>query len=259
MAISAAIFLFLMLLRILNEQENIFKEIRKGTRDLMDTGEKLHSMYSLAENLIEKIKQARPPISSQPFSEVDLISQDLVTKNIKKIEGIASEIRVLISKLSSIPASDAPSRPNDSSLAISQLIADQKSLNPEIPKLQKGLDQILADLKRTNLLAFNNVSSNKELEDKLENYQRMVIKAREKSRVSENTIAELESEISLLKSKNSNTNVEPNDTIEQLKSELKKVNLEKSTLIQKVESLSSEINRTKIEKDFIEDKFIEIS
>lgn len=259
LGVFAALLLVYMLFRVLNEQDKIFKEIRSGTKNLMNAGEKLNNMFSLAESLIEKIKEVRPSNFSQPTYEIDLLSQDLVTRNIKKMENIASEIKNLIQTLNSTPPDKLPRWVNDNAQAVSQLLAEQKILAPDINKLQKSLDQIVIDLKRTNYLTANSSSTYKDLEQKLENYQGMVMKAREKARHAETTIAELELEISQLKSNNQSTNYEPNSMVEQLQNELRTVTLEKSTLAQKVESLTSEINRTKIEKDFIEDKFIELS
>jgi len=257
--ILAAIIIVYMLYNVLNEQDKIFKEVRSGTKNLMDAGEKLINMYSLAESLIEKIKEARTYSPSESTYEIDLLSQDLVTKNIKKMENLASEIINLTQVLNSTPTDKLPGWVNDNAQAVSQLLSEQKILAPEFNKLQKSLDQIILDLKRTAYLTNNNSGTQKDLEQKLENYQAMVMKAREKSRNAEATIAELESEIYRLRANNESKNPEPNIVVEQLQNELKKVSLEKSTLEQKVESLIGEINRNKIEKEFIEDKFIELS
>jgi len=257
--ILAAIIIVYMLYNVLNEQDKIFKEVRSGTKNLMDAGEKLINMYSLAESLIEKIKEARTYSPSESTYEIDLLSQDLVTKNIKKMENLASEIINLTQVLNSTPTDKLPGWVNDNAQAVSQLLSEQKILAPEFNKLQKSLDQIILDLKRTAYLTNNNSGTQKDLEQKLENYQAMVMKAREKSRNAEATIAELESEIYRLRANNESKNPEPNIVVEQLQNELKKVSLEKSTLEQKVESLMGEIDRNKIEKEFIEDKFIELS
>jgi chromosome segregation ATPase len=257
--ILAVLLILYMLFSVLNEQDKIFKEIRSGTKNLMDAGDRLKSMYSLAESLIEKIKEARTSIPSQSTYEIDLLSEDLVTKNIKKMENLASEIINLTEILNSTPTDKLPGWVNDNSQVVSQLLSEQKILAPEINKLQKSLDQIILDLKRNNYLTTNNSSAYRDLEQKLETYQGMVMKAREKSRHAEATIAELESEIYRLRANNQSKNLEPNIIVEQLQNELRKVNLEKSTLAQTVESLMGEINRTKIEKEFIEEKFIELS
>ena len=209
--------------------------------------------------MIEKIKEARTSIPSQSTFEIDLLSEDLVTKNIKKMENLASEIINLTEILNSTPTDKLPGWVNDNAQVVSQLLSEQKILAPEINKLQKSLDQIILDLKPNNYLTTNNSSAYRDLEQKLETYQGMVMKAREKSRLAESTIAELESEIYRLRANNQSKNLEPNIIVEQLQNELRKVNLEKSTLAQTVESLMGEINRTKIEKEFIEEKFIELS
>jgi chromosome segregation ATPase len=175
------------------------------------------------------------------------------------MENLASEIINLTEILNSTPTDKLPGWVNDNAQVVSQLLSEQKILAPEINKLQKSLDQIILDLKRNNYLTTNNSSAYRDLEQKLETYQGMVMKAREKSRHAESTIAELESEIYRLRANNQSKNLEPNIIVEQLQNELRKVNLEKSTLAQTVESLMGEINRTKIEKEFIEEKFIELS
>jgi chromosome segregation ATPase len=257
--ILAVLLILYMLFSVLNEQDKIFKEIRSGTKNLMDAGDRLNNMYSLAESLIEKIKEARTSIPSQSTYEIDLLSEDLVTRNIKKMENLASEIINLTEILNSTPTDKLPGWVNENAQVVSQLLSEQKIIAPEINKLQKSIDQIILDLKRNNYLTTNNSSAYRDLEQKLETYQGMVMKAREKSRHAESTIAELESEIYRLRANNQSKNLEPNIIVEQLQNELRKVNLEKSTLAQTVESLMGEINRTKIEKEFIEEKFIELS
>ena len=153
--IVAAFLLVYMLFRILNEQESIFKEIRNGTKNLIESGEKLHNMYSLAESLIEKINDVRFSDSSQSISEVDFIAQDLLTKNFNKFENIASEIKKLIQTMNMSSADELPRWLNDNGSMVNKLIAEQKMLAPDIVKLQKSLDQILLSLKRN--LSYENI------------------------------------------------------------------------------------------------------
>ena len=261
LVVGALISLVYMLFRILNEQENIFKEIRNSIKNLTDAGEQLNSMYSLSERLLERIKDARTSIPFQSPNEVDLISNDMMTKNIRKIESIASEMKALIDTMKSQSPDDLKRWLNNTSQGISQLLADQKNLGSDIFKLQKILDQndFEGGLKRTSYANLDDSNAYTELQQKIENYQTMIMKSREKSRDAANRIAELESEVALLKSKNENTGSETNDMLEQLQNEMKKVALEKSSLTLKLESLADEIKRTKIEKNFIEDKFIELT
>lgn len=258
---SAVIFLVTMLFRILSAQDKIYQEIRNGTGDLVQAGNRLHSMYSLAENLITQIKTSASAASipDQAIEAVADISEELLSEKLRKFEGIASDMRGLMnSMLTAAPDKLTPWRESNSQ-SINKLLAEQHELVPDIAKLQRCLDKMAIDLKRANHLAVSENESNEELKKKIETYQTMVIKARERSKAAETTAAALQSEVNLLNKKNERLSIENSSIGAKLEEEMAKIRSENAVLLRKIEDLNGEISRTNIEKNFIEDKFIELS
>lgn len=257
--LSTICFLVYMLLRILKEQENTHHELSLGTHDLIEAGHKLHSMYALAESLANNNSSGpRNYLSEGLEQSLSELSDSVITESLNKLERTTSEMKTLVQDLLSTPTEHLPAWKETHNNKIEMLLATNESLAPEITKLQTTLDQTVKEVKRLGLKIFEPDNS-AATQPKLETYQKMLMQARERARVAENSLMALEAEALGFKNKMETSLVETNEIIANQQLEISKMRNEKNSLTERMIALENELKRTNIEKGFIEDKFIELS
>lgn len=255
--LTSQIFLVYMLLRILSDQDKTYKEIRKGTSDLIEAGKKLNRMFSIAErlaerNLNEKVARSKPDESSSPFEQQ-------LEASLKKIEELVSQAFAVVENVAELPPSEIPRWRDSNIQSMQKIMADQQLLRPEIAKIQDLLYRLSKEIRRGPVTGVTDTELASEQEQTIKSYQEMLIKTRERAKSAESKTELLQSEIDLLNKKNNEITAQNLEEVNALKDEIKKINDERTSLIRNMDALTNEILRTKIEKNFIEERFIEIS
>lgn len=255
--LGSQVFLVYMLLRILSDQDKTYKEIRSGTNDLIEAGKKLNRMFSIAErlaerNLNEKVTISKTDESNSPFEQQ-------LEASLKKIEQLISQAFAVVENVAELPPSDIPRWRDSNMQSMQKIMADQQLLRPEIAKIQDILYRLSKEIRRGPATGVADTELPNEQEQTIKSYQEMLIKTRERAKSAESKANLLQSEIDLLNKKNNEMTAQSLEELNALKDEIKKINDERTSLIRNMDALTNEILRTKIEKNFIEDRFIELS
>lgn len=254
--IGGVVYLVYMLISIMNQQEKIFAEIRKGHGDLLSAGERLSHMFGIAEEFMQLAKKPPVPAKHQPKEE-NTSNDD----SLQKFETIMAEMRGLVNTIKGSLEEELGKQlqriPNISVEKIASMT--QPELTTELNHMNRAIDRVLQDIKRHNHLLNEDNETIKDLKQKIESYQRVIMQSREKTKAAEATIANLEKQIAQLQMAPAETRIEHVSGDEKLKKDLEQLLIEREILKQQVEKLQDEMSRTMIEKDFIENRFIELS
>ena len=240
--IGGVVYLVYMLISIMNQQEKIFAEIRKGHGDLLSAGERLSHMFGIAEEFMQLAKKPPVPAKHQPKEE-NTSNDD----SLQKFETIMAEMRGLVNTIKGSLEEELGKQlqriPNISVEKIASMT--QPELTTELNHMNRAIDRVLQDIKRHNHLLNEDNETIKDLKQKIESYQRVIMQSREK--------------IAQLQMAPAETRIEHVSGDEKLKKDLEQLLIEREILKQQVEKLQDEMSRTMIEKDFIENRFIELS
>lgn len=256
--LGAELFLVYMLLRILSDQDKTYKEIRNGTKDLIDAGKKLHSMFSIAERLAERKLNESTPYAKPVENNINRQLEQQITEGLEKLERLMNETFALTHNMMTAPSA-APRGQDASMQSLQKLINDQQLLKPELTKIQESLYRLSKNLSLAPSSAMSVAENTEEQQQTIKSYQEMLIKTRERAKDAEQKLGLLRAEIDQQSKRNEKIIADNADEIDFLKQEVKKISDERTSLIRNMDALTNEILRTKIEKDFIEDRFIELS
>lgn len=255
--LASEIFLIYMLFRILSDQDKTYQEIRSGTADLIAAGKKLHSMFSMAEKLAQQKNNDHKPAPTSSEDNYNAFFEEQVKESLRKLEALMMEVFSLTDNMMEEPSSELPRWRDSNQQSIQKIIADQQLLKPEISKIQDSIYWLSKELKRASA---NNVvhAGNGNEQQTIKSYQEMLIKTRERAKNAEQNLQELESQFDFVRKDHEKILAENAEEIESLKGEIKKINDERTSLIRNMDALTNEILRTKVEKEFIENRFIEL-
>lgn len=254
--IGGVVYLVYMLISILNQQEKIFEEIKKGQSDLIGAGQRLNNMFGIAEEFMQMAK--KPPAPPKQVAKEDKNNND---DSVQKFENIMAEMRGLVNTIKGNLEEELSKQlqriPDVSAEKLSKM--SQPELSVELNHMNKAIDRVLQDIKRHNHILSEDNETIKELKQKIEGYQRMIMQSREKTKSAEATIVNLEKQIAQLQMAPAETRIEQVSGDAQLKKDLEQLLMERELLKRQVDGLQDEIARTKIEKDFIENRFVDLS
>lgn len=253
--IGGVVYLVYMLISILNQQEKIFEEIKKGQSDLIGAGQRLNNMFGIAEEFMQMAK--KPPTPPKAVAKEEKNNDD----SVQKFESIMAEMRGLVNTIKGNLEEELSKQlqriPDISAEKLSKM--SQPELSSELNHMSKAIDRVLQDIKRHNHILNEDNETIKELKQKIEGYQRMIMQSREKTKSAEATIANLEKQIAQLQMAPAETRIEQVPGDGQLKKDLEQLLMERDMLKRQIDGLQDEIARTKIEKDFIENRFIDLA
>ena len=126
----------------------------------------------------------------------------------------------------------------------------------EIVMLQAHLESLSKELRRNNYITTQDNSELEAMKKRIESYQNMVMKSRSEAKEYETIIADLRFENGKLRS---SKDVSSESDILRLKEEISEIKKQKQSLEAKLASVNDEMKRNNIEKQFIEERFVEIS
>lgn len=236
-SLGAAFLLVKLLISNTLQQEKFFNALGKCYTELESSSDRLDTLCTILDrrfsNYEENHKQSDP----------------LLINSIQRFDKVAQEIRDRLDDLLLSEASD-------------NIIAERLSepVLQELNKLQTHLEQMAGQLRRNNNLSADENVEMAAMRKRIESYQSMMMKARSEAKEAENTIAELRHEIQQLQVMNNRPLQSANDEFtKELQFQLNEMEQQKRRLEEQLAALTTEKQRNEIEKQFIEDRFMELS
>jgi hemerythrin-like domain-containing protein len=232
---GAAMMLVKLLFNNMTQQEKFFEGLAACHKQLQDASRKLETVCTLLDRRFANIEDNK----RQPDPQLNSYLQ--------RFDKTSQEIKARLNQLIEDGLSNTNGEP-----ASAQTIID------EVINLRNNFEELSEQLR-------NNTPPNEDddmatLKKRIESYQSMVMKARAEAKENETIMAQLRDEIAQLKNgeRENPDNAHVKNEVE-LQTQLQTLSSEKQVLQTKLESVMDELHRNNIEKNFIEERFIELS
>lgn len=273
-AVSLILLAFL-LHRIVKQTEATHTLLSGGAQDLLDAGKRLRDAMKSTDRLVDRLsdmnKQADqqttasntpPGPSEEHFKKIESMILDLSGRKFEDHGKFLEDIKGLMDSLGGVSNEgfgqwrDA----NQNKLETAQVQRNRMASEMETLKVRLDDSQkIIQELRRSVRLAEAAGQSADALRASLDQQQQLLTRAKEKAAAAENRAANLAREVELMQAEAERA--EPgreNGATQSLRRQLEEVTRERDGLQSQMERLRETMQRTLIEKDFIEEKLLDL-
>lgn len=267
------ILLAFMLHRIVKQTEATHTLLSGGAQDLVDAGKRLRDAMKSTDRLVDRLsdmnKQADqqaantpPGPSDEHFKKIESMILDLSGRKFEDHGKFLEDIKGLMDSLSGV-SNDSFGQWRDANQNKLETAQTQRNrMAAEMETLKVRLDdsqKIIQELRRSVRLAEAAGQSADALRASLDQQQQLLTRAKEKAAAAENRAANLAREVELMQAEAERG--EPgkdNGAMQALRSQLEEMTRERDGLQSQIERLRESMQRTLIEKDFIEEKLLDL-
>lgn len=229
---GAAVLLVKLLLNNTMQQEKFFNSLGKCFEQLQDASRKLDTLTTILDRRFASMEDNRKQ------------SDPLLINTLQRFDKVSQEIK---DRLDDLLDAEFPE-------AAAEMVVQ------EIAKLQNNLEEMSSQLRENNDLSADENADLVAMRKRIESYQSMVMKARSDAKQSEAQMAELREEIERLRLAGLEATVNTGTTQQsEMQTQLQTLTQEKKTLEDKIAAMHDEMHRNNIEKNFIEERFIQLT
>jgi len=272
-------FLIFMLYRILSEAHSGHKIVHEGSQKLIKAGEDLAAVVAEADNMVLRmrgvaaaagegignttihrtmINQGSLMISPEGIKILSRLMQSLSQHTLNEMQSVLVEMRQLLASLNTITPDGYPAWQKANQDAINKILGIA-GMTPEIlVTLQsqieesKGVTQLL---ERSAKDSEGQAMTSEELTAYMQQQELLLEQMRDRAKKAEERSAMLDQQIGALSEIEQVRKTESQE-LERLRAQNSQLSQERSSLVRHLETLTSEIKRTKLEKEFIEDRLL---
>jgi len=270
----AIVFLIFMLFRILSETQGGHRLVREGSEKLIQAGEDLKTLVAEADSIVLRMRGVAAVageggskfttssgslmISPEGIKILSRLMQSLSQHTLNEMQGVLFEMRQLLTSLNAISPEAYPVWEQANQETINKILG-VAGITPEVLiTLKSQIDEsrtVTQELERSAKSAEGQTMSAEELSAYMQQQELLLEQLRERARNAEHRSAMLDQQVNALsgveKSRQSDS-----QELERLRSQNSQLSQERSSLVRHLETLTSEIKRTKLEKEFIEDRLL---
>jgi chromosome segregation ATPase len=267
---AAIILLAFMLFRILSQTEATHDLMRQGSSDLIDAAKRLREMLAavdrLSDRLIDANKlavQAAQPLSltEDSLEKIAALTDSLTRESIEEHEQIVGDMRELLVSLHDTPGEHLSTWRQQHEDKLGQAVTQRSQLATELEQVKLRLDEahvVIAELRRANRLAEASTQSADVLRQNLEQQQVLLNRAKERAQKAEASANALTQEVEKLQTEVDRARHTAEKDMEDLRAQMGVMAEERTVLFNQLEELKSTMQRTLREKEFIEDKLLDL-
>lgn len=268
---AAIILLAFMLFRILSQTETTHTLMRQGTDELMGAAKRLHEMLSSVDRLSDRLIDANKlagqansqaiNISQESLQKIAALTDSLTREGIEEHEGMMGEMRDLLESLQRVDPDGYTAWRQDNQGKLDQTLTQRSHLATELEQVKIRLDEaniVINELRRANRLAEASTQSAEVLRQNMDQQQQLLNRAKERAQKAEATANTLTQEVEKLQAEVDHARHVAEKDIEDLRSQMEAVAQERTILFNQLEELKNTMKRTLLEKDFIEDKLLDL-
>lgn len=270
----AIFFLIFMLIRILSESSGTHRLVREGSENLIRAGEQLNEAVLAADEIVLKMRGAAAvvgekgvnrsgvagslTISPEGIKILSRLMQSLSQHTLKEMDSILLEMRQLLSSLKQTSPEGLAAWQQQNQGVIDRIL-NVEGMKPEvILTVQTQIEEskvLTQELERAEKLAEGQNQDTEQLSAQMMQQEQLIDQMRERTKRVEERAQMLDQQIKTL------SNVEEsrkNDVqeLDRVRKQNNQLSQERSSLVRHLETLTSEIKRTKLEKEFIEDRLL---
>lgn len=230
---GAAILLVKLLVSNTVQQDKFFTSLGKCHIQLQDASKKLDTLCTILDRRFARMEENTRQTDPQ------------LTNALHRFDKTSQELKERLNDLIEDGLSNSNGDPSSAQAMVEEII-----------NIRNNLEELSEQLRNNNPV--NDDEESATLRKRIESYQSMVMKARAEAKENESIMEELREEIARLKNGDGAINNEALAKGEvELQTQLVTLTTEKQVLQNKIETLMDEMNRNNIEKNFIEERFIE--
>ncbi|MGE5450570.1 MAG: hypothetical protein ACM3VZ_01835 [Acidobacteriota bacterium] len=269
---ASIVLLAFMLHRIMKQTEATHVLLSGGTHDLLDAGKRLREAMKSTDRLMERLSdinagtdRVSPGASSdaeEKLKKIESMLQDLSGRKLQDQGTFLEDIKNVLDSLTGLNTDTFAQWRDANQNKLETAQAQRNRMATEMEALKVRLDEankIIQELRRSVRLAEAASQSAEALRANLDQQQQLLARAKERAQVAESRAATLSREIELMQAEASRA--EPNRdgaSTQALKRQLDEVTRERDTLQSQMDRLKEMMQRTLIEKDFIEEKLLDL-
>jgi len=271
----AILFLIFMLFRILSETSNGHRLVREGSEKLIKAGEELSTIVDTADAMILRMRgvaagagegahhrtivnQGSLMISPEGIKILSRLMQSLSQHTLNEMQGILLEMRQLLSSLNSISPEGYPAWHQAHQATINKILG-LTGISPEVlVTIQSNIEEsklVTQELERSAKEAHGQSLSVDELSAYMRQQETLIEQMRDRAQKAEERAEMLNLQIHSLSEMDQSRKSDSKE-LERLRNQNNQLSQERSSLVRHLETLTSEIKRTKLEKEFIEDRLL---
>jgi predicted nuclease with TOPRIM domain len=267
---AAIIMLAFMLFRILGQTTETHDMVRKDSQALLGAAKRLHDLLSgvdrLSDRLIEANKlaaQANQPLSltEDSLQKITALTDSLTRTALEEHEKIVDDMRTLLASLQAIRPEGYPEWHQQHGEKLDQTLAQRAHASLELEQVKLRLDEaqvVITELRRANRLAEASSQSVDALRQSLEQHQVLLNRAKERAQKAEASSNTLRQEVDKLQGELEKARHEAAHDADALRGQLEAISGERNVLFNQLEELRGTMQRVLREKDFIEDKLLDL-
>lgn len=261
-----------MLFKISKQTEATHSLLVNGTRDLLEAGKRLRDSTKSTDRLVDRLSDmnqqpsnAPPPTASETeehFRKLEAMLQDLNGKKLQDHGKFLEDIRQVLDSMSGQSGSDSFAQWREAHQHKLEAAQNQRTrMASEMEGLKARLDEsqkVIQELRRAVRVAETANQSSEPLRTNLDQQQQLLTRAKERAQAAEARAATLSREIELMQAEASRTESKGDGASSAVRKQLEEVSRERDGLKAQLEKLRESMQRTLIEKDFIEEKLLDL-
>ena len=267
------ILLAFMLHRIVKQTEATHTLLSGGAQDLMDAGKRLRDAMKSTDRLVDRLsdmnKQADLQASNAPptpteehFKKIESMILDLSGRKFDDHGKFLEDIKGLMDSLGGVSNESFGQWRDANQNKLETAQVQRNRMASEMETLKVRLDdsqKIIQELRRSVRLAEAAGQSADALRASLDQQQQLLTRAKEKAAAAENRAANLAREVELMQAEAERADPgKDNGAAQSLRRQLEEMTRERDGLQGQIERLREAMQRTLIEKDFIEEKLLDL-
>ena len=268
------ILLGFMLFRIAKQTEATHKLLSGGAQDLLDAGKRLRDSLKSTDRLVDRLgdlyhkppEQQTAPVTpdqqDQHFKVIEDMLKELSGKKFEDHGRFLEDIKQLLDSVAGTsPEGLSQWRDaNQNRLETAQLQRNRMAAEMEALKVRlEDSNKIISELRRSVRLAEASGQAADALRTNLDQTQQLLGRAKERAQNAENRVEALTRELDLMRLDAEKASPgKDNAAVQSLKRQVDDLVREKDGLLAQLEKMRDTMQRTLIEKDFIEEKLLDL-
>lgn len=267
---AAIILLAFMLFRILGQTEETHRVMRQGSNELLDSAKRVKDMLQAVDRLCDRLIDANKlaiqngqmlNISSEHLEKIAALTDSLSSDRVEAYESILGDMRQLLESLYSVKPEGYPQWRQEHQGKLDQAMNQRSHLNTELEQVKIRLDEanvVISELRRANRLAEASTQSADVLRQNMEQQQQLLNRAKERAQKAEATVNTLTQEMEKVQAEAAHLRQSAVRDLDDVREQMNVVEQERAKLFQQLEELKGTMHRTLLEKNFIEDKLLDL-
>lgn len=272
LATNAAAFTLLgvLLYRMFGQLAVTQDTVEQRTALLADAGKQLHHQLTSVDRLSERLhmtldKLGQLPqslrVSAQDVEALGNLSDAMSPDSMENHERLLDDMRELLESLGNVRPDTYAQWHQLNQRKLEQAMAQRGRASAELEQLKLRLNEanlVINELRRANRIADTHAQAADVLRQNLDQQQVLLGRAKERARKAEAELEALRADAVRLQSELDAATSRKQATEETLKGQMDAVSKERDLLFSQLEEMREEMQRTQREKDFIEDKLLDL-